>query len=137
MLVLKGIWAGIGRGEVPPQVIYYSLRILMFIMSFVLEDWAIHELVPSPSRRNFAATLVASSYVTWTFQTHTFSNSVETLAVLWSLVLIQRSIEKKQVSLLSSAILGSILTFGLFNRITFLFFILVPLLFLVPHFYRQ
>ena len=65
----------------------------MFLLSFVLEDWAIHELVPSPSRRRLAVTLVVSSYVTWTYQTHTFSNSVEALIVLWSIVMVQRILD--------------------------------------------
>ena len=89
MQVLQLLWTGVGT-DVPPQVTYYVLRVLMFILSFVLEDWAIHDLVQSPRYQRLAATLVASSYVTWTYQTHTFSNSVETLAVLWSLVMIQR-----------------------------------------------
>jgi GPI mannosyltransferase 4 len=67
----------------------------MFTLSFVLEDWAIHELVQSPRRRRGAVLLVASSYVTWTLQTHTFSNSVETLVVAWCLVLIHRILENK------------------------------------------
>lgn len=67
----------------------------MFVLSFVLEDWAIHELVTSPRHRKVAVLLVSSSYVTWTFQTHTFSNSIETLAVAWSLVLIHRIVESK------------------------------------------
>jgi GPI mannosyltransferase 4 len=33
--------------------------------------------------------------VTWTYQTHTFSNSIETLSIVWSLVLIQRVVENK------------------------------------------
>lgn len=64
----------------------------MFVLSFVLEDWAIHELVQSPRHRRVAVLLVASSYVTWTYQTHTFSNAIETLVVAWSLVLIERTI---------------------------------------------
>ena len=138
----------------PPRVVYYALRVLMFVLSFVLEDWAIHELVQSPRKRRLAAILVASSYVTWTYQTHTFSNSIETLAVLWTLVMIQRIQEAKvrcelcllcmkadsiqdRDSLLSSAILGAIISFGFFNRITFLAFTAVPLLTLLPHFTRQ
>lgn len=65
----------------------------MFLLSFVLEDWALHEQITSTRHRRIAGLLVASSYVTWTFQTHTFSNSIETLAVLWSLVLIQRILD--------------------------------------------
>lgn len=95
MVVLHWIWTGIGKDDVPPEVIYYTLRVLMFILSFVLEDWAIYELVQSPRYRILAVTLVASSYVTWTYQTHTFSNSVETLLVAWSLVMIQRILDNK------------------------------------------
>ena len=40
-------------------------------------------------------------------------------------------------SLLSSAILGLLLTFGVFNRITFPAFVLVPCLYLIPHFLRK
>ncbi|KAL2052611.1 hypothetical protein ABVK25_007171 [Lepraria finkii] len=138
MVVLHWIWSGIGTDEVSPQVVYYTLRVLMFTWSFVLEDWAIHDLVQSPRRRKLAVTLVASSYVTWTYQTHTFSNSVETLVVLWSLVMIQRILDNKQQdSLLSSAILGLLLTFGVFNRITFPAFILIPCLYLIPYFLRK
>lgn len=95
MVVLRWVWTETGKEEVAPKVVYYTLRVLMFIMSFVLEDWAIHELVHSPRRRRLAVVLVSSSYVTWTYQTHTFSNSVETLTVTWSLVMIQRILDNK------------------------------------------
>lgn len=68
---------------------------MMFIFSFVLEDWAIQELASSPREQRVAVLLVASSYVTWTLQTHTFSNSIETLIVLWSLVLVGRILADK------------------------------------------
>lgn len=91
MLLLRWLWIGNGNdGEIPPIVVFWTLRVLMFIISFVLEDWAIHELVGSKRHRRIAGLLVASSYVTWTYQTHTFSNSVETLVVAWCLVLIER-----------------------------------------------
>ena len=62
----------------------------MCLSTFVLEDWAIHDLIQSPRLRRQAMVLVASSYVTWTFQSHTFSNSIETILVLWSLLLLDR-----------------------------------------------
>ena len=93
MLLLRWLWIGNGNdGEVPPIAVFWTLRALMFVLSFVLEDWAIHELVQSPRHRRVAVLLVASSYVTWTYQTHTFSNAIETLVVAWSLVLIERTI---------------------------------------------
>lgn len=96
MLLLRWLWIGNGNdGEIPPIAVFWTLRVLMFALSFVLEDWALHELVQSPRHRRVAVMLVASSYVTWTYQTHTFSNSIETLAVAWSLVLIHRIVENK------------------------------------------
>ncbi|KAL8734913.1 MAG: hypothetical protein Q9166_001265 [cf. Caloplaca sp. 2 TL-2023] len=138
MLVLQWVWTETGKEAVAPQVIYYSLRLLMFILSFVLEDWAIHELVQSPRERRRAVVLVASSYVTWTYQTHTFSNAVETLVVLWSIVMIQRILDNKhRSSMLSSALLGSLVAFGVFNRITIYAFLLPPGVYLLPHFLRK
>lgn len=95
MVLLRWIWTGTGKEEIAPQLVYYTLRVLMFILSFVLEDWAIHEMLQFPRQRKLAAVLIASSYVTWTYQTHTFSNSIETLVVAWSLVVIQRVVDNK------------------------------------------
>lgn len=94
MYILRWLWEGNGH-DVSPSLVYWTLRVLMLSLSVVMEDWAIHELVASPRARRVAVPLVASSYVTWTFQTHTFSNSLETLLVCWSLVLIQRIVEDK------------------------------------------
>ena len=95
MVILRWLWTETGKEEVAPNTVYFTLRGVMFLSSFILEDWAIHELVHSRRQRRIAIIMVASSYVTWTYQTHTFSNSVESLIVLWSLVLIQRILENK------------------------------------------
>ncbi|KAH6694158.1 Alg9-like mannosyltransferase [Plectosphaerella plurivora] len=139
MLLLRWLWIGNGNdGEIPPIAVFWTLRVLMFLLSFVLEDWAIHELIHSPRHRRVAVLLVASSYVTWTYQTHTFSNAIETLAVIWSMVLIQRIVEDpQQSSLLASTVLGVVSIFGLFNRITFPAFMLIPAIRLVPHFLNR
>ncbi|PHH63237.1 hypothetical protein CDD81_6189 [Ophiocordyceps australis] len=139
MLLLRWLWAGNGKdGDIPPITVFWTLRILMFLISFVLEDWALHELIQSPRHRRLAVLLAASSYVTWTYQTHTFSNSIETLVVAWSLVLIQRIMDcGQQSTLLSSTALGILAVFGFFNRITFPAFLLVPALRLVPHFLNR
>jgi phosphatidylinositol glycan class Z len=95
MYLLRWLWEGFGHDEVSPSLVYWTLRLLMLTLSVVLEDWAIQELVQSPRDRRLAVPLIASSYVTWTFQTHTFSNSLETLLVSWSLVLIRRIVDDK------------------------------------------
>lgn len=94
MYILRWLSEGFGY-DVSPSLVYWTLRVLMLTLSVVMEDWAVHELVESPRARRVAVPLVASSYVTWTFQTHTFSNSLETLLVCWSLVLIQRIVRDK------------------------------------------
>jgi GPI mannosyltransferase 4 len=164
MLLLRWIWIGNGNdGEIAPIAVFWTLRVLMFVISFVLEDWAIHELISSPRHRRVAVLLVASSYVTWTYQTHTFSNSVETLIVAWSLVLIQRIVEtpvsrptthikfylmlfvwrdsnytvQQRPALLSSSLLGAVAMFGIFNRITFPAFLLIPGFRLIPYFLKK
>lgn len=95
MTLLKSVWSEtLGNGAASPYLVYYVLRGAMFVLSLVLEDWAIYELVTSPRRRRQAVVLMASSYVTWTYQTHTFSNSLETVLVAWALVLIRRILEE-------------------------------------------
>ncbi|QVM11889.1 alpha 1,2 mannosyltransferase [Coccidioides posadasii str. Silveira] len=138
MTVLKWFWTETGSGSTPPYLIYYVLRGTMFGLSFVLEDWAIHELITSPRHRREAVVLVASSYVTWTYQTHTFSNSLETLLVAWSLVVIQRILENRQhSSVLACSILAFTVVAGVFNRITFPAFIAIPAVQLIPHFFKK
>jgi phosphatidylinositol glycan class Z len=139
MLLLRWLWIGHGNdGEIPPIAVFWTLRVLMFIVGFVLEDWALHELIQSQRHRRLAILLVASSYVTWTYQTHTFSNSIETLVVAWSLVLIERIVANPQrSSILGSAILGIVAVFGMFNRITFPAFLLIPGLRLVPYYLKK
>lgn len=161
MLLLRWLWIGNGNdGEVPPIAVFWTLRALMFILSFVLEDWAVYELIHSPRHRRVAVLLVASSYVTWTYQTHTFSNAIETLVVAWSLVLIERTVavpvntvqntpwksgmggrwlteSQQHTPLLAPLFLGIIVVFGFFNRITFPAFLLIPGLRLIPYYWRS
>lgn len=155
MILLKWFYTEIGTGNPPPQLVYYALRGGMFLLSFVLEDWAVYELVPSPRHRRATVVLVASSYVTWTYQTHTFSNSLETLLVAWGLVLIRRIVENKvrpaawgdgvstdlglqrRSSFFSYAVLSFITVVGVFNRVTFPAFLLFPGLQLLPYFQRK
>ncbi|GKZ81494.1 alpha 1,2 mannosyltransferase [Aspergillus niger] len=138
MNLLKGFYTESGTLNPPPELVYYVLRGVMFLLSFVLEDWAVYELVPLPRHRRATVVLVASSYVTWTYQTHTFSNSIETLLVAWGLVLIQRIVDnKRRSSIFACAVLSLIAVVGVFNRITFPAFLLVPGLRLLPHFWRK
>ncbi|KKA29480.1 hypothetical protein TD95_005395 [Thielaviopsis punctulata] len=133
MQLLQWLWVGNGHdGEITPIVVFWTLRVLMFFTSFVLGDWAIYELVESRQDRDRALLLVASSYATWTYQTHTFSNSIETLVVCWCMVIINRIVKKPKHISLSCAVLGVVAVFGVFNRITVPAFLIVPGLRLLP-----
>ncbi|KAL1969028.1 hypothetical protein VTN77DRAFT_862 [Rasamsonia byssochlamydoides] len=138
MGLMRWFYNETGIGSPPSELVYYVLRGGMFVLSFVLEDWAIYELVSTPRYRVPTVVLVASSYVTWTYQTHTFSNSLETVLVAWGLVLIQRIIDnKKRSAFFSCAVLSVVAVIGVFNRITFPAFLLIPGLQLLPHFARK
>lgn len=138
MTVLKWLWEGLGNGPVPPAIAFYSLRVLMFLLSFILGDWAIHELIQSVHNRRVAIIMISSSYVTWTYQTHTFSNSIETLVVLWSLVLIGKLKENTHQTLPAPCcVLAFLGVLGIFNRITFPAFLAVPLAQMLPGLYRR
>ena len=95
MSMLHWVWAEFREDQVPMKVVYNAMRVMFFMGSFILEDWAIHDLIPSPKDRRLAVILVSSSYVTWTYQTHTFSNSIETLVTLSALLLIQMILDHK------------------------------------------
>ncbi|OCL14504.1 glycosyltransferase family 22 protein [Glonium stellatum] len=123
MYLLRWLWEGFGYNEVAPSVVYWTLRVLMLTLSIVLEDWAVLEMVQSPRQHRVAIPLIASSYVTWTLQTHTFSNSLETLL--------------KHSGVFASTLLGFLVVVGAFNRITFPAFILFPAFSLLPHFRRK
>jgi hypothetical protein len=138
LTVLKWLGEGLGYGSVPPSIAFYSLRILMFLLSFILGDWAIHELIQPVHNRRVAIIMISSSYVTWTYQTHTFSNSIETLVVLWSLVLIQKLKANTQTTLSTPCcVLAFLGVLGVFNRITFPAFLVVPLIQLLPGLYQR
>ncbi|KAK9466002.1 Alg9-like mannosyltransferase family-domain-containing protein [Lipomyces arxii] len=126
--------------DINPMLTYYCLRLFFFLVSFCLEDWALQELGNTSKAKTHYLLVVASSYVTWTYQTHTFSNSVETILVAWSLVLIKRISFRNfgnSNHALSCSLLGCIAAIGVFNRITFPAFLILPGWYLIPHFSKH
>jgi phosphatidylinositol glycan class Z len=140
MTLTKWILEGLGYGPpwLTPKVYFYGIRLLMFNLSFVLGDWAIHELIARPHDRRVAIIAVSSSFVTWTFQTHTFSNSIESLVVLWTIVLAVRLRDhRRRISARSCVVLAFLLVLGVFNRITFPAFVILPLVQVIPSLLAQ
>jgi GPI mannosyltransferase 4 len=109
----------------------------------ILLDWAVYRLAGKAHRLS-AVLLYASSYVTWTFQAHTFSNSIEAVLVSCSLVTILSfkntqvylflfNIDDRQAKLSWVAVsLGILGALGVFFRITFPAFLLPAVLSCIP-----
>ncbi|EMC97588.1 glycosyltransferase family 22 protein [Baudoinia panamericana UAMH 10762] len=133
LTIFKWICHGLGYQAAPIDV-FYALRLFMFLLSFVLQDWALHELLLETPERSLSLLLVASSYVTGTYQMHTFSNSIETIIVLWCLVLMRRlQANKDHVQIRLCVALSFLGTLGVFNRITFPAYLAVAAAKTLPH----
>ncbi|SCU88573.1 LAMI_0D10594g1_1 [Lachancea mirantina] len=96
-------------------------------------------VVGSKFERTKADFLISTSYIFWTYQTHTFSNSTETIILLtvtslWK-ALLRDSRNPIFQHFKTSALLGILISFGIFNRITFPAFLFLPGLLTLKRFY--
>lgn len=97
-------------------------------------DRSLSDIVGSAQRVRVARFLLTSSYAFLVYQSHTFSNSIETILVIQTLVLCKKL--SRWPSLRTPArwgLLGVLVAYGIFNRPTFPFWILVPLFSLLFH----
>ncbi|BFZ65098.1 alpha 1,2 mannosyltransferase [Saitoella coloradoensis] len=97
-------------------------------------DLAVPHLV-GPGSAAIPLLLHASSYTTLTYQAHTFSNGIETVLVVWSIVLCFRL--RARASATHSALLGLLAALGIWTRITFPAFLLPAIVRLIPSFLRR
>ncbi|TFK19879.1 GPI mannosyltransferase 4 [Coprinopsis marcescibilis] len=119
-------------GSITPDAMFRCLRIMFFLLSVGLEDWGFYKLLSSSRRKDWNLVLLASCYVTWTFQMHLFSNSIETLLVVWALVFMEELRNPTGNTLWPSALLGFICAFGTFSRVTFPVYVILPAYHLLP-----
>ncbi|ODQ81597.1 glycosyltransferase family 22 protein [Babjeviella inositovora NRRL Y-12698] len=127
--------------DVTPQVLLYLFRLQFCLMSWIVTDWCIHRLLPSKPERVKALLFVSTSYVTLTYQNHTFSNSIETLVLMPCLVIINQLREAMEINTSKETnkhrklfTLGCLIAFGTFTRITFPGFLILPLYYVFQHF---
>lgn len=129
-------WIGLG-----PMQTWYVVRLVVMLVSWMATDWLLYRMLPTKQERIKALFFVLTSYVTMVFQAHTFSNSIETILVLAVVYLINelrflKRVAKNQYSAVEIARIGMgigvICALGLFNRVTFPAYVVVPALFLVP-----
>ncbi|EPY54072.1 alpha-1,2-mannosyltransferase [Schizosaccharomyces cryophilus OY26] len=110
-----------------PDTIFLLARFTMFLWSLVI-DFSICRIVP-PAKKWKSLILYSSSFLASSFQTHTITNSMETvftfLAIMFLSKLAVSSVNNRNSYWLSVAASIST-TIGMFTRITFLAFVLVP-----------
>ncbi|EJF59887.1 hypothetical protein DICSQDRAFT_181664 [Dichomitus squalens LYAD-421 SS1] len=119
----------LSRGGPPsPRAVFAAERLSLLSLSFLL-DYAIYHLI-HPSSRPFALVLLGSSYVMHTYQVRPFSNSIESILVALSLLLLRKLLLDESTRTPtktgsgSLALLAFVTVSGLFTRITFVAFFL-------------
>ena len=130
-----------------PFQILVLVKFQLTILSWLITDWCLYRLIPIKHERIKATLFTVTSYLTLVHQSHTFSNSTETLVLLPTLYVIndirsyleQVNTEKKEKTIPSYSstkliVLGFLISFGTFNRITFIAWILFPSFFLLRFF---
>ncbi|CCK69560.1 glycosylphosphatidylinositol-alpha 1,2 mannosyltransferase KNAG_0C04580 [Huiozyma naganishii CBS 8797] len=120
-----------------PAVIIFVTRLYNYISYILVSSWAI-TLINNHGEVQKSLLLIATSYVTSVFQSHSFSNSLETLLLLVVLALfvkVLRSLQSNNYQI--SGLIGILISIGCFNRITFPGFIFLPFIKVLFQFYRR
>lgn len=111
---------------------------LVRLLNFLTYVWAYKFALIHMAHSVQADLLISTSYVTWCFQSHSFSNSLETILLLIVLSLYSDMIRfPHKEHRIKSAILGVAIVLGVFNRITFPSFILLPSIVVFWNFFRK
>ncbi|KHC81368.1 GPI mannosyltransferase 4 [Candida albicans SC5314] len=115
--------------------IWYIARLQISILSWIITDFCLYWMLPSKPERIKAIFFTSTSYITLVYQNHLFSNSIETLLLLVTILLIddlryvQESKDQDVQNLNKNKNLfytGVLISLGIFNRITFPAFLILP-----------
>lgn len=124
-----------------PMQIWYLLRLQIVLINWVITDICIYRIMPTKPERIKAVLFILTSYVTLTYQSHLFSNSIETTVLLMCVTIIEdmRHLTdiKRRASWKTVFSLGALVAFGLFNRITFPSFLVIPSWFVLKYILRN
>lgn len=130
--------------ELPLQIWYIS-RLVLMVVSWMVTDWCLYKMLPTKQERIKAIYFTLSSYVTLVYQSHCFSNSIETVLVVAAVYVInelrfisgQDASQHSKAELVKlAAALGVLVSFGVFTRITFPAFFVLPSFYLLKSFWR-
>ncbi|CAI5756372.1 unnamed protein product [Candida verbasci] len=113
-----------------PLQIWYICRIYLCLVSWVVCDFLLYWLLPIKHERVKAIFFNSTSYVTLVYQSHLFSNSIETILLLGGIYLIDE-IRQEPKKKWKCILLGFVISIGVFNRITFPAFLILPGYFII------
>lgn len=126
--------------QMTPLQSWYLVRLVLMLVSWVTTDWVLYKMLPTKQERIKAIFFVLTSYVSLVYQSHTFSNSVETVLVIAVVYMINelrffKQLPAAQVSRKEVAsfgfVIGALSAFGLFNRVTFPAYVILPSFFIL------
>ncbi|KAK6464479.1 GPI mannosyltransferase 4 [Scheffersomyces coipomensis] len=130
-----------------PLQIWYLIRLQNVIIGWLITDFCLHRLLPTKPERVKAIFFTSTSYITLVYQSHLFSNSLETYLLLISILIIdnlrstiesnpqsdQEKAENAKIKVNQLFWLGVIISIGIFNRVTFPAFLILPSLFILQY----
>ncbi|AAS53766.2 AFR395Cp [Eremothecium gossypii ATCC 10895] len=123
-----------------PRVVLGLLRIQGYFLYVSLTRVAVELVGRTKLRRSMAAFLLSTTYVVGAFQSHTFSNSIETLLAVAAVGLLEVVIADGRAGhrhVRISGVLGFLIALGLFNRVTFAGYLGLPCIVAFWQFYRR
>lgn len=121
-----------------PLKIWYLVRLQLVILNWVVTDLCLYHLLPTKPERVKATFFTLTSYITLVYQSHCFSNSIETPLVLLVVLLINdlrfdTETGKSTCDYKRLFFMGALISVGIFNRITFPAFIIFPFYFVMKY----
>lgn len=129
-----------------PAVTYQICRLFLCYLSWFVTDIALYNILPIKQERVKALFFNSLSYISIVYQNHTFSNSIETIILLSTLLIITKLRQFLEQSSSSPSIdityhdllnLSYLLAIGIFNRITFIAWLILPSYYILKFIIRQ
>lgn len=128
-----------------PLQLWYIVRLQFMLVSWMVTDWCLYRMLPTKQERIKAIFFVLTSYVSLVYQSHCFSNSIETILLVLAVYMINElrflqncdldQYEYRDLAKLAGG-LGLVVAVGVFNRVTFPAFLVLPAFYLVQSYWK-
>lgn len=128
--------------DISPIGLLYLFRAQLIIVSWLVTDMCLYRILPTKPERIKAVFFTLTSYITLVHQSHTFSNSLETLLLLVTVMIINdlrfelEALDPKRCNHQKLFCLGILVSIGIFNRVTFAAFLILPSIFVWKYIWR-